>query len=122
MSALLVRLKDLGGMYLQSEVIVDFWKRVEIVPDKEVCWRWRGDIDKQGYGVFKKYYFKRAYIVFVGAHRLSFYINNNYDDPGDLEVCHSCDNPPCVNPHHLFKGTHTDNMRDFSEKRKAGKR
>lgn len=52
------------------------------------------------------------------AHRVSYAIH--FGDPGELFVLHSCDNPRCVRPDHLFLGTHGDNMADASTKGRAG--
>lgn len=72
------------------------------------CWLWNGPIDSYGYGMHGK---RRA-------HRFSFEIHNS--PPGDLFVCHRCDNPPCVNPDHLFLGTQQDNMNDMVAKDRSG--
>lgn len=46
-------------------------------------------------------------------------LSNGGEDPGDLKICHKCDNPPCVRPDHLFIGTMKDNQSDMSRKGRA---
>jgi hypothetical protein len=78
------------------------------------CWIWMGATNgERGYGsvnIGKK---------LVGAHRLSWEIHNG-SIPKGQHVLHKCDTPLCVNPEHLFLGTHTDNMRDKYRKRREG--
>lgn len=51
----------------------------------------------------------------INAHRFAYQIAHG-PVPDDMFVCHRCDNPPCVNPAHLFLGTHVDNMQDMISK------
>ena len=72
------------------------------------CWLWTGSVDKQGYGQLARGPTKKA-------HRLSYELFNGLIPVGQF-VCHSCDQPGCVNPDHLFIGTALDNNQDAMRK------
>lgn len=93
-----------------------FWRRVQRCEHGEdcalCCWEWNGARSEQGYG--------RSRYVLLGSqetyvHRVAWAFAHGAL-AGANEVCHSCDNPPCCNPAHLWAGTHQDNHADSVRK------
>lgn len=84
------------------------------------CIVWIANKDKDGYGIAT---YKNEDWV---AHRLAYSVFNNITkkEMNGLVVCHKCDNPSCINPEHLFLGTHRDNMldRDVKKRQATGER
>lgn len=75
------------------------------------CWLYTGHKDSNGYGIIGD---KNKSLR---AHRVSYIYYNNIDNiPNGMFVCHTCDNPSCINPNHLFLGTPNDNVQDMMEK------
>ncbi len=74
-----------------------FWSRVFKTDD---CWFWTGSLDEDGYGEF----------CGIRAHRFSWALANG-PIPPDSFMCHTCNNPPCVNPAHLFPDSNANNQR-----------
>ena len=89
-----------------------FWTKVDKSGE---CWIWKGCIGKEwGYGSLGRH--KRTWL----AHRWAWTLTYGAIPTGKL-ICHHCDNPPCVNPEHLFIGTDKDNANDRDQKGRHGK-
>lgn len=97
---------------LYPTVVERFWSKVK---KTDSCWIWTGGHLKHGYGMIRAGGTEHRRL---GAHRVSWMIHHN-EIPNGLYVLHHCDNPPCVNPAHLFLGTHLDNVRDMHQKGRA---
>jgi len=102
-------------MSMTAKELKRFWKHVSVAGPDE-CWLWTAHVNKGGYGVF-----------WVGslatdriAHRLSWQMKNG-EIPDGKVICHKCDVPACVNPDHLFVGTHRDNVEDKIKKGRCPK-
>lgn len=85
-----------------------FWKKVDRTPGQGPngdCWQWNAGKDRKEYGKFQIN--KKQYT----ASRVSLFLSTGID-PYPLNACHSCDNPPCCRPDHLYAGSQIDNMRE----------
>jgi hypothetical protein len=83
-----------------------FWKKVNRT---DSCWLWEGACTRKGYG---EYWHKNKV---RRAHRVVWEVLHG-QIPENMQVCHHCDTPGCVNPHHLFLGTGSDNAVDREQK------
>ena len=95
----------------QSRPVAErFWEKVDQSGGLFACWPWTANRNSRGYGdrfrVGDKQY---------RAHRFAYELTHG-PIPDGLLVCHSCDNPPCCNPAHLWLGTAADNHADRNRK------
>ena len=100
-----------AGKYDRPPFKDRFWAQVDIL-DPDECWEWIGTRDRHGYG--KMGTNKKTKL----SHRISYEMEIG-EIPDGYCILHTCDNPPCCNPAHLWAGTHADNMRDMASKGRA---
>lgn len=87
-----------------------FWGRVARGAP-HVCWEWQAGKTDRGYGLFRWDGRNQR------THRIAFFLTHGrWPEP---EGCHTCDNPSCCNPAHIFEGTQADNMQDKQQKGRA---
>lgn len=97
---------------LTQDEIASFWSKVDQSGGPTACWEWQGATNGQkGYGQLT---IRQRHLY---AHRLAYALIHR--DPGELLVCHQCDNRLCCNPSHHFLGTMKDDVKDMVTKGRA---
>ena len=99
----------------KANELARFWKFVEVRSETE-CWTWKGQLNEHGYGCFNR----------TGggsplANRTSLEFSLGRPIAHGMLSCHTCDNPPCVNPSHLYEGTKKSNWEDYNTRGKSKK-
>ncbi len=98
------------GVYERKSLTERFWEKL-VAGDEDACWLWLGSCNP--YGILHMSVDEGNEL----AHRASWRMHNG-TIPDGMNVLHTCDNPPCCNPKHLFLGTQAANMHDCSLKQR----
>lgn len=88
------------------KIMRHFWSKVDTSGD---CWTWQRYRCRKGYGIV------RIEGQLQKAHRVAWMMTRG-PIPDGMQICHHCDNPPCVRPDHLFLGSQSDNSKDMGSK------
>lgn len=104
--------RDPHPLFKEAISVTRFWTLVDKRGDND-CWTWLGDFDKDGYGLFV--FAGRRY----GAHELALSFTTGEKRIQELDTCHSCNTPLCVNPKHLRFDTRKSNVADMIKSGRA---
>ena len=116
------REKKFGSPYSRGSREVETGDAIErfhkkYIKQEDGCWIWTGGTRPNHRGIFYGRHWNE-YGKAEGSHRFSYRIYKG-KIPKGMYVCHTCDTPLCVNPEHLFIGTHKDNMEDMVKKHRS---
>ena len=104
------------GIYLHKRKTLQerFESKLPRNCDLDSCWIWQGSCMDNGYG---KLGIDRKTAPAL-AHRVSYELYTG-PIPDNMQVCHTCDNPRCVNPSHLYIGSRSNNMNDMHRRKRS---
>jgi hypothetical protein len=108
--ALVMRSDSFYGAYTKGELI----SKLSYEELDNGCWRFLGGLDKSGYGLIPLRLNGRK--ALRRAHNISGLVFLGWNIDGPLNGLHTCDNPSCINPDHLFQGTQKNNIEDARRK------
>lgn len=98
-----------GPVELPARDVRRFWSHIDVTTDKNACWMWRLSTSR-GYGQFHAVLEGRR--CMLKAHRVAWMLSFPDRPIGNFCVCHTCDDPGCCNPKHLWLGTSSENTAD----------
>jgi hypothetical protein len=94
------------------------WNKSRYVVTPTGCWEWSGNKDEYGRGRVGNGIYKNGTSGTILVSRASWILTYG-EIPDNIKVCHTCDNPSCYNPEHLFLGTQKDNVDDMWKKNRG---
>ena len=106
-------------MNITPTIEARYWAKVQ-VGDTDNCWPWTGKTHRDGYGEIQIRIVGGAKKTLRATH-IALWLEGQFVPPG-MQANHTCDNPPCVNPHHLYVGTQRQNIEDMVRRGRTQRR